>query len=122
MDLPSLITFFSGISFLGYGAALLFSQHMVDEFIRFGFSRQRRLTGYLQLLGALGLLVGYWYTPLIAFISATGLCLMMFFGFGVRLKIRDTVIASSPALLYALLNLYLAVHYAGLLSPAYTIE
>ena len=113
MDLPTLITFFSGVSFLGYGTALLLSKHMEEEFVRFGFSRQRTLTGYLQLMGAMGLLVGYWFSPGIAFTAATGLCLMMFFGFGVRLKIRDTMLASSPALLYALLNGYLGVFYYG---------
>lgn len=111
MDIPAIVTFFSGISFLGYGAALLLSRHMEEEFVRFGFSRQRTLTGYLQLLGAVGLLVGYWLAPVMAFLAATGLCLMMLFGFGVRLKIRDTVLASSPALLYALLNGYLGVYY-----------
>lgn len=113
MDLPTLVTFFSGISFLSYGAALLFSRHMEEEFVRFGFSRQRMLTGYLQLLGALGLLIGYWLSPEIAFFAATGLCLMMLLGFGVRLKIQDSMLASSPALLYALLNGYLGFHYFG---------
>lgn len=117
MDLPTLVTFFSSISFLGYGAALLLSKHMEEEFVRFGFSRQRTLTGYLQLMGAMGLLVGYWTSPVIAFAAATGLCLMMLFGFGVRLKIRDTVLASSPALLYALLNGYLAFFYFGQIMP-----
>ena len=41
---------------------------------------------------------------------------MMVFGFGVRLKIRDSLLASSPAFLYAVLNLYLGIHYYGIFS------
>ena len=111
MDLPTLATFFSGISFLFYGTGCLTSAHMKSEFIRFGFDRQRVLTGYLQLLGGLGLLAGYWLAPALAFFSAAGLALMMGFGFGVRLKIRDSILAASPAFLYAALNLYLSTHY-----------
>jgi uncharacterized membrane protein YphA (DoxX/SURF4 family) len=116
MDVPTLATFFSGISFLFYGTGCLTSPHMKNEFIRFGYDRQRVLTGYLQLLGGFGLLVGYWLAPSLAFFSATGLALMMVFGFGVRLKIRDSLLAASPAFLYAALNLYLSIHYYTSLS------
>jgi hypothetical protein len=112
MDISTLVTFFSGISFLFYGTACLTSPRMKSEFIRFGYGGQRVLTGYLQLLGGLGLLIGYGVgSPFLGFFSATGLCLMMIFGFGVRLKIRDSLLASSPALLYAVLNGYLGIHY-----------
>lgn len=116
MDLPTLATYFSGISFLFYGAGCLTSAHMKSEFIRFGFDRQRVLTGYLQLLGGMGLLAGYWLSPALALFSAAGLALMMGFGFGVRLKIRDSMLAASPALLYAALNLYLSLHYYAALA------
>jgi hypothetical protein len=113
MDIPTLATFFSGVSFLFYGTGCLTTSHMKREFIRYGFDRQRPLTGYLQILGAIGLLIGYWVSPWLAFSAALGLCLMMVFGFGVRLKIRDGFLASSPAFLYAALNLYLSVFYGS---------
>lgn len=116
MDVPTLATFFSGISFLFYGTGCLTSPHMKNEFIRFGYARQRVLTGYLQLLGGLGLLAGYWLAPFLALFSATGLALMMVFGFGVRLKIRDSLLAASPAFMYAALNLYLSIHYYTILA------
>lgn len=116
MDLLTLATFFSGFSFLFFGTGCLTSPRMKQEFIRYGYDRQRALTGYLQLLGGLGLLVGYWLSPFLAFFASTGLGLMMVFGFGVRLKIRDSFLASSPAFLYAVLNLYLSVYYYGLFS------
>jgi len=111
MEVSTLATFFSGISFLFFGTSCLTSAYMKSEFIRYGFDRQRELTGYLQVLGGLGLLIGYWLTPLLAFLAAVGLALMMLVGFGVRLKIRDSFWASSPAFIFAALNIYLCLHY-----------
>jgi len=116
MDIPTLATFFSGLSFLFFGTACLNSSHMKDEFIRFGHDRQRVLIGCLQLLGGLGVLAGYWQSPFLAFFASAGLCLMMVFGFLLRLKIRDSFLAASPAFSYAALNLYLSIHYYGIFS------
>lgn len=115
MDLPTVATFISSVSFLFFGTGCLISPRMKSEFIRYGYDQQRVLTGYLQLLGSLGLAIGYWTTTLISFSAALGLCLMMIFGFGVRLKIRDGFVASSPAFIYAVINLYLSFHYGCLL-------
>lgn len=111
MDLPTFFTFFSALSFLGYGVSCLTTQHMKREFQRFGYPRQRILTGSLQLLGAVGLLIGQVWLPILAFAAALGLTLMMAFGFYVRWRIKDPFIVSSPALIYALMNLYLSFHY-----------
>lgn len=86
---------------------------MKDEFIRYGYDRQRALTGYLQMLGGLGLILGYFMSPLLAAAAATGLCLMMAYGFGVRMKIGDSLLAATPAFFYAALNLYLSIFYVG---------
>lgn len=115
MNLPTIMTFFSALSFLFFGLGCLTSPRLKNEFIRYGYPHRRILTSYLQLLGALGLLFGYWLSPYIAFSAALGLCLLMVLGFGVRLKIKDSFWASLPAFLYAVLNLYLCVHYTGLI-------
>ncbi len=114
MDLPMILTFFSALSFLGYGFSCLTTKHMKGEFQRFGYPRQRVLTGSLQLLGAAGLLIGYGWLPGVAFLAAMGLTLMMAFGFYVRLCIKDPFLATLPAFIYSLINLYLSIHY-GLL-------
>lgn len=119
MNLWTIITFFSAFSFLFFGLGCLTSPRLKNEFIRYGYPGQRVLTGYLQILGGLGLILGYWLTPLISFSSALGLCLLMILGFGVRLKIRDNFWASSPAFIYALLNLYLSINYLDLVRQAY---
>jgi len=66
--------------------------------------------GILQVLGAIGLLVGL-HTSWIGQFSAAGLALMMLCGVGVRIKIKDTVIQTIPAFAYMVLNAYLA--FAG---------
>jgi len=85
---------------------------MAAEFERFGLSKnQRNITGAFQLLGGLGLGLGYYILLPLAAVSAFGLSALMFLGFGVRLKIQDSVVLSAPALMYALLNLYLGLRF-----------
>ncbi len=99
----------SYISFLFYGFNCLFSKGTVKEFRRFGLSDgQRKLTGILQLLGGLGLGVGYFTSVYILLFAAAGLCLLMLIGFGVRLKIKDGLLKSLPSFIFAIINGYIA--------------
>lgn len=83
---------------------------MAKEFERFGLSKnQRTITGVFQLIGGSGLGLGYYLLLPLAAFSAFGLALLMFLGFMVRLKIKDSVVLAAPALMYALLNLYLGL-------------
>ncbi len=80
---------------------------MLREFERFGLARFRTLTGSLEALGGAGLLVGLWFLPLLA-ASALGLSILMLLGVGVRLRMRDGVLLTLPALVLCVLNGYLA--------------
>ncbi|AXT53077.1 hypothetical protein D1818_20435 [Aquimarina sp. BL5] len=111
MKLLAIIIFFSALSFLLYGFSCLLSSHMKNEFIRFGLEKKRNLTGVLQILGGLGLIVGYFYSPILISVSSGSLALLMLLGFGVRIKIKDSILASLPSLLYAILNLYIFLQY-----------
>ncbi|MBO6577237.1 MAG: DoxX family protein [Rhodothermales bacterium] len=93
--------------FLFYGVSCLFAQGMKSEFERFGLARYRRLTGALELLGALGLLVGY-AVPLLGFVAAVGLTLLMLLGVGVRIRVQDPFLEMVPAIVLLLVNAYLA--------------
>jgi hypothetical protein len=74
------------------------------EFLRFGLSTiQRQITGVLQIVGAIGLLLFNYYLTLSA-ISAAGLSLLMLLGFIVRLRIKDSLYESSPAFIFMVLN------------------
>ncbi len=80
---------------------------MINEFNRFGLEvYQRILTGLLQLLGSIGILIGLLY-PWIGMAATAGLSLLMLLGFGVRLKVRDSIKASLPSFLFMIINAYL---------------
>lgn len=93
------------VAFLSYGLVCLFSESMVAEFERFGLPRMRTLTGALEVLGALGLLVGYFCPPLVTLASA-GLSVLMLMGILVRVRIHDGAVVMLPALVLLLVNAF----------------
>ena len=111
MKTLSIALLVSTLAFLFYGINCLWSQKMKDEFVRFGLNKQRVLTGSLQLLGAIGLAFGYFFWAPLAFFAALGLTLLMLAGFVVRIKIKDSVSASLPSLIFAIVNLYICIQY-----------
>lgn len=102
------LVYFSSISFLFFGISCFTTEHMKTEFIRYGLTSYLKLVGALQILGAIGLLAGYYYEPILAISSAIGLAVLMIFGYGVRRKIKDNFIQSAPSFIYAIFNIYLA--------------
>ncbi len=102
------LIFFSAISFLGYGSACFLSTYIKKEFERYGLGSQRALVGALQLGAAIGLIVGL-SQPWMGRAAAGGLALMMLVAVGVRIKIKDTLPQTTPALLYLALNTYLCL-------------
>ena len=65
------------------------------------------LTGTLEVLGALGLLAGLWWPPLVV-VSAGGLAVMMLLGVATRVGVLDSLAQTLPALALMLLNAWLA--------------
>jgi hypothetical protein len=106
--LNNAITLFSAISFLAYGAGCFTSRHLQREFVRFGLASLRNLIGLLQICGALGLLAGLRF-PLLGQTAAGGLALMMLLAILIRIKIHDGFLKTTPAVLYFLVNGYLAL-------------
>ncbi len=106
--LKEAIILFSALSFLVYGAGCFTSRHLRDEFVRYGFSRERRLIGFLQICGSLGLIAGMWL-PWLGKGGAGGLALMMLVAILVRIRIRDSFLKTTPAILYFFVNTYLAI-------------
>ena len=92
------------VIFLAYGIHILFLGGMAADFERFGLGRIRRLTGWLQLLGTAGLLVGM-VAPGLVVASASALTALMLFGIAARIRARDALSQSLPALALAVLNL-----------------
>jgi hypothetical protein len=65
---------------LGYGIAYFTTTNMKNEFIRFGLGKFGTLA-ILEIVGAIGLLVGLLYNAILL-ISSGGLALLMFLGVG----------------------------------------
>jgi len=106
--LNSVLILFSALSFLGYGSACFLSAYMKREFERYRLASQRTLVGGLQCCAAIGLLAGL-SQPWMGRTAAAGLALMMLVAVGVRIKIKDTLLQTIPALIYLALNAYLSL-------------
>lgn len=109
MIVADYLVLFSALSFLFFGISCFFTEHMRNEFIRYGLSNKLKLIGTLQIAGATGLIVGYYTYSNLALISAIALSILMLLGFGVRLKIKDPFLKSLPSIFYAILNIIIAV-------------
>ena len=105
------------VLFLYYGTSVLVSDAMAAEFERFGLSRFRRLTGGLEVLGALGLILGYFVSHFDIAASA-GLTLLMAAGVIVRFRSGDSLVDALPALVMALLNSFIFIHAIGITNPS----
>ena len=103
MNLHLVILFFSSVSFIIYGVSSFYSKRMISEYERWGYKKHRILIAILQLLAGLGLLIGPSFPTLLTFISFS-LFVMMMVAVFVRIKIKDTIINTLPAIFYAIIN------------------
>lgn len=108
-----ILIWFSSLSFLFYGIYYFTSPAMKQEFIRFGLAKFGALTAILEILGAIGLVVGL-QEPLVLVIASAGLALLMLLGVGVRIVIKDSLLVSLPAIFFMGLNTY--IFYDSLLN------
>lgn len=100
-----ILTVVSVVLFLYYGLSCLFTDAMTEEFERFGLARFRRFTGILEILGAVGLLIGY-ALPSVTIIASAGLSLLMVLGVATRIRVRDRFLQIVPALVLMLANAF----------------
>ena len=98
-----IILLFSAISFIFYAVSSFYSGRMILEYDRWGYKKFRKIIASLQFLGGLGLLVGLRFSLLLTIVSAL-LTLMMITAVYVRIRIKDNLINTLPAILYTILN------------------
>ncbi|MBC7754240.1 MAG: DoxX family protein [Moraxellaceae bacterium] len=98
--------FMASIAFFFYGSSCLQSKRMIIEFERYGLAKYRAITGILQILGSIGLIVGF-FDPRFTLAASLGLSVQMFLGAIVRFRIKDSLIQASPALFFCGLNLFI---------------
>jgi len=106
MSLHTLAILGSSLVFLIYGGLCLGTLSMQAEFKRFGLEHLRTLTGVLEVLGGVGLLVGLKW-PLALRLSSAGIALLMIAGLAVRIRVRDGWLLCVPAFVLMVLNAYI---------------
>ena len=106
MDINKIFVLISSLSFFAYTAYFFKSSKMKGEFKRFDLEKYGIIIIASQFLGATGLLVGLKFNPILT-ISSFGLALLMLSGFIVRIKLKDSIWVSLPALFYMVLNTYI---------------
>lgn len=101
----------SSLSFLAYSISYFISPHMKNEFKRFKLEKLGFLTIILEILGASGLLLGLIFKPILL-ISSGGLSILMLLALMTRIKSKDSLLISLPAIFYMCLNAY--IFYLGI--------
>jgi uncharacterized membrane protein YphA (DoxX/SURF4 family) len=101
---------FSSLSFAGYSISYFISPNMKNEFERFNLKDFAIVVIILEILGAIGLLVGLFFKPLLLLASG-GLALLMLLGVITRIRSKDSFLVSLPALFFMILNFY--IFYLG---------
>ena len=114
-DTTQFLFLITALFFLFYGITAITTKKMADEFYRFGLNdRQRKLTGLLQIAGAIGLLAGFIY-PILGILASAGFSVMMLVAFIIRIKIRDSFAQASPSLFFMVINIWLTFSFYKLL-------
>jgi len=106
MYLITIVTLISSFSFFAYAFSYFKTPHMKKEFKRFGLEKIGLTTVLLEIIGALGLLVGLKFYFFLM-ISSLCLALLMLAGLIVRIKLKDSIWVSLPAFFYMMLNTYI---------------
>lgn len=96
----------SSFSFFAYATSYFMYPTMKSEFKRFGLEKFGFFVIITQLLGAIGLIIGLAFQPILI-IASLGLALQMFAGVLVRIKMKDNIWISLPAFFYMVLNAYI---------------
>lgn len=100
------IQFLIIISFFIYGTSCFVSPYIRREFARYQLSSLRPWIGAAQILTSLCLFAGF-YLPYLTILSSLVFTLMMLGAIVVRIRIRDSVWQTLPAILYFVLTLFL---------------
>lgn len=106
MSVITIAALISSLSFFAYAFSYFKTPHMKKEFKRFGLEKLGLTTVLLEIIGAIGLLVGLKFYFFLM-ISSLGLALLMSAGIIVRIRLKDSIWISLPAVFYMVLNTYI---------------
>lgn len=105
-----ILTIINSLAFISYGLLCITTDHMINEFTRYKLLHFRRLTGILEILGGFGCIIGFYYIDFIYALSTLGLAILMTMGTIVRVRIKDPLLETIPAIALGLINYYLLYH------------
>jgi len=106
----ALLSLVSAGAFLFYGYETTLKEPPRGEYERYGMPKVRLFVGTMQLLGGLGLLIGF-VVPVIGALAALGLALMMALGLIVRYRIHDAPRLMVPAATLGAINVAILAIY-----------
>ncbi|MFC5471045.1 DoxX family protein [Cohnella suwonensis] len=103
-----------GLAFLGAGFGKVSGSKMhVEGFKKWGLPQWFRVfTGLVEIVGAAGLIVGYW-EPSWAALAGLGLGVTMVVAMLVHVRIKDSMKETMPSILLAILSLVVFAIQAG---------
>jgi len=104
MDIDYAIICFSALSFLFYGVSSFYSKRLISEYERWGYNKLRIIIAVLQILASFGLVIGAFSFPLLLSIVSFSLTIMMLVAVFARIKIKDSIANTIPAIFYVIIN------------------
>ena len=102
------LTIFNSVAFFTYGFLCIFTKHMVDEFEEFGLRKCRIMTGVLEICGAAGSIIGYYWNSYLYIFSTSGLMFLVILGIHSRLRVKQPLKQSFQAATFLFLNAFLS--------------
>ena len=110
MDVYTIIIIFTAISFISYGLNSFISKKMISEYERWGYNKLRIIIAILQILASFGLIIGAYYLPFLLSLVSFSLTIMMLVAVFARIKIKDSIANTMPAILYVIINSIIFYH------------
>ena len=110
MDIDYAIIYFSALSFLFYGISSFYSRRLISEYERWGYNKLRIIIAILQILASFGLIIGAYYLPFLLSIVSFSLTIMMLVAVFARIKIKDSIANTIPAIFYVIINSIIFYH------------
>ena len=104
MDIDDVIIYFSALSFLFYGVNSFYSKRLISEYERWGYNKQRIIISVLQILASFGIIIGTYFFPFLLSIVSFSLTIMMLVAVFARIKIKDSIANTIPAIFYVIIN------------------
>jgi uncharacterized membrane protein YphA (DoxX/SURF4 family) len=98
-----------GLGFLMFGLMIFGAKQMIQEFQRYGYSKGFRVfTGLIEVIGAVGMIVGIW-KPQFAALAGILLAATMIGALFTHIRIKDPVKNMGAAFIFLILSIVVVI-------------